>query len=198
MKLGEQTPIQDRRKPLTSAVEAIRPPIWLHGSRSPTGQARRKPIVSSRPGHSVDTRQRTNNCFGLHVRAPLENVALVGGGDVFEHEHSAAGLVVARAAEALRDAVAQRSPKWLRKSSSRSTCADPSCLTMNETDPPGVSATTRCTRPLKPYSTPMRVALTTRPSSVLLSHSEERTASPGGIVMPSVSLAVLHHSVNPL
>ena len=37
----------------------------------------------------------------------------------------------------------------------------------------------------------MRVALTTRPPSVLLSHSDERTASPAGIVIPSVSLAVL-------
>ena len=52
------------------------------------------------------TRQRTNNRFGLRVRAPLENVALLGGGDVFEHEHSAAGLAVARATEALRNAVA--------------------------------------------------------------------------------------------
>jgi DNA-binding transcriptional ArsR family regulator len=53
----------------------------------------------------VYTRQRADNRFGLRVRAPLENVALFGGGDVFEDEHSAAGLAVAQAAEALRDAV---------------------------------------------------------------------------------------------
>jgi hypothetical protein len=107
LKLGEQTPIQDRRKPLTRALETIRPLTLLHRSRSPARQARRNPIVVHRPGRAVYARQRTNDRLGLLVRAPLENVALFGGGDVFEHKHAAAGLAVARAAEALRDAVAQ-------------------------------------------------------------------------------------------
>ncbi len=55
----------------------------------------------------MDTRQRTHNRFGLRLRAPSKNVALQGGDDIFEHEHSTVGLVVSRAAEALRNAAAQ-------------------------------------------------------------------------------------------
>jgi hypothetical protein len=55
----------------------------------------------------VKPSQDANDGFGLLVRAPVEHIALLCWGDVFEHEDSAVGPDIDYTAEKIGDASAQ-------------------------------------------------------------------------------------------